>query len=88
MNVIPASSYDTKRFDYVQYDQEAQDKQTMFKSLFLSLAAHAETCLDAGRAKAHVLTKLEEAYMWIGKAIRDEQVAKRTAELHEQRSNE
>lgn len=26
-----------------------------------------------GRAKALAITKLEEAYMWVGKALRDEQ---------------
>jgi hypothetical protein len=36
-----------------------------------------------------VLTKLEEAYMWIGKAIRDEQIERNSkAELQESRGHE
>ena len=76
------------RFDYVKYDQTATLKQGMFKEMFQTVDETIEKELKNSRAKALVLTKLEEAYMWIGKAIRDEQIELRKAELQEERSNE
>lgn len=64
------------RFDYVKYDSSASDKQAAFKEAFENIEAGIEGRLMTGRAKALVLTHLEEAYMWIGKAIRDEQIAR------------
>lgn len=80
--------FTTNRFDYVAYDQEAAAKQAQMKDKFVELTSLIEANLYGGRAKALVLTKLEEAYMWIGKAIRDEQVDKRGATLQENRGNE
>ena len=34
-----------------------------------------EASLMPGRAKSLALTKLEECYMWIGKGLRDHQIA-------------
>jgi hypothetical protein len=76
------------RFDYVRYDAEAQKTQAEFKAAFEKLEALTDSGLKNGRAKSLALTKLEEAYMWVGKAIRDEQVAKRTAELLEERADD
>jgi hypothetical protein len=76
------------RFDYVAYDQVAAEKQAEAKELFRKMEHFAETRLNNGRAKSLVFTKLEEAYMWVGKAIRDEQVAERSAVLQEQRNAE
>jgi len=40
------------------------------------------------RAKALAITKLEEVYMWIGKAIRDDQIKRNgSAELQEERKD-
>lgn len=76
------------RFDYVKYDGIAQTTQESCKDLFGQLEKYVEASLVNGRAKALVLTKLEEAYMWIGKAIRDEQIARNgCAELQEERKN-
>ncbi len=74
------------RFDYVAYDEAAATLQAAFKRAFIALEDQVEG-LANGRAKALVMTKLEEAYMWVGKAIRDDQVANRTAPLQEARSN-
>jgi hypothetical protein len=75
------------RFDYIAYDDEAKELQSEFKALF----AKVEFQIDAfppGRAKALALTALEESYMWVGKAIRDGQIARNgDAELEEGRSN-
>jgi hypothetical protein len=77
------------RFDYVKYDQFAQEKQVSFKEKFSFLAKMVEEDLSNGRAKALVLTKLEESYMWVGKAIRDEQIEQgRDAPLLEERGKE
>jgi hypothetical protein len=77
------------RFSYVKYDECAILDQAEFKRSFESLERLTEDRLSNGRAKALVLTKLEEAYMWVGKAIRDEQI-ERTGKIDEQpeRNNE
>lgn len=67
------------RFDYVRYDEIAIAKQGDFKSNFEALAALTNATLPEGRAKSLVMTKLEEAYMWVGKGLRDEQVQREEA---------
>ena len=62
------------RFDYVKYDEKAKEDQERFKELFTDVEADVCTRLVSARAKALVFTKLEEAYMWLGKAIRDDQL--------------
>jgi hypothetical protein len=62
------------RFDYVEYDERSKDLQAMFKADFKNVEWKISN-LEEGRAKALALTALEEAYMWVGKAIRDEQIA-------------
>jgi hypothetical protein len=76
------------RFDYVKYDDHAQTNQEAFKSMFKELEIHVANSLPAGRAQSLVLTKLEEAYMWVGKAIRDQQISRGgSAQSQEQRTN-
>ncbi len=49
---------------------------------------HIVSGLNPGRAASLVRTKLEEAYMWVGKAIRDEQIARNgSAPLQEGRKD-
>lgn len=64
----------SNRFDYVKYDVIATAQQASCKELMLPIAKYIEAALESSRAKALALTKLEEAYMWIGKAIRDDQI--------------
>lgn len=64
----------TTRFDYVKYDEEAVKKQSIIKESFMAIDNLVAKVLPEGRAKSLVFTKLEEAYMWTGKAIRDEQI--------------
>lgn len=74
-------------FDYVKYDEQAQGQQAFYKTKFEELHNVVQS-LEPGRAKALAMTKLEEAYMWVGKALRDEQIARNgKAELQEERSN-
>ena len=61
------------RFSYVKYDTQATAQQAKFKQAFENLEIMIDS-LAAGRSKSLVLTKLEEAYMWIGKSIRDDQI--------------
>jgi hypothetical protein len=75
------------RFDYVKYDDTAQGKQEEFKSQFKTLEGMANAMMPDGRAKSIFMTKIEEAYMWAGKALRDEQVYGRRAVLQENRCN-
>lgn len=77
------------RFDYVKYDEHAVSIQNAFKDKFIELEAMTMMNVTAPRSKALVLTKLEEAYMWVGKAIRDDQISRNgTAELQEERNDE
>ena len=63
------------RFDYVKYDAKSIAIQDEMKARFVFLEQSLSDLKD-GRAKSLILTKLEEAYMWIGKAIRDDQIAR------------
>lgn len=75
----------TKKFDYVAYDALSQEQQVFFKNTMLQLVASIET-LDAPYANSLAVVKLEEAYMWIGKAIRDAQIKRNGgAALQEER---
>jgi hypothetical protein len=76
------------RFDYVAYDDTAQEQQKLFKEKFQHLEASVGA-LGQGRAQSLILTKLEEAYMWVGKAVRDEQIKRNgSAPLQEGRGKE
>jgi hypothetical protein len=76
------------RFDYVKYDAEALELSTNFKFTMTTLEDKIDILLKSPRAKALALTKLEECYMWVGKAIRDDQVERnKETELQEERSN-
>lgn len=63
------------KFDYVKYDEQAESQQAFYKEKFIGLDSVIES-LESGRAKSLALTALEEAYMWVGKALRDEQIAR------------
>ena len=61
------------RFDYIKYNETTAALQQAFKEKFVDLESSIEA-LKPGRAKALCLTALEEAYMWVGKALRDQQI--------------
>lgn len=76
------------RFDYVKYDPIAATQQLGAKNLSTELEQFIEVQLKPGRAKSLAITKLEEVYMWIGKAIRDDQIARNgSADLQEGRND-
>lgn len=71
----------SQRFSYVKYDAQSVAAQETLKGQFEVL----ETLVDAlpnGRAKSLVMTHLEEAYMWTGKAIRDAQIERDSQVAH------
>ena len=75
------------RFDYVAYDATAKELQANFKTLFEVLAKALEE-LGPNRPTSLALTALEESYMWVGKAIRDNQIERNgSADLEEGRSD-
>ena len=63
------------RFDYIKYDDMSLLQQGLFKEKITALEEDI-TKVFTGRSGSIALTKLEECYMWIGKAIRDEQIAR------------
>lgn len=73
----------TNRFDYIKYDNETLEKQKEFKEKFQELEKMIDQ-LKNGRSKSLIYTSLEESYMWVGKALRDQQITK---DLQEERSN-
>lgn len=78
----------SSRFDYVAYDKDAMIQQLSLKKAFQIVEGMVDN-LAGGRARSIVYTKLEEAYMWCGKAIRDEQLSRNgSAPLQEERNNE
>lgn len=64
----------SNRFSYIRYNEESVAKQEAFKAMFEAIEGYTDKNLMEGRAKSLLLTALEEAYMWSGKAIRDEQM--------------
>lgn len=71
----------SQRFSDVKYDEKATELQEAFKGSFERLELMGADLLE-GRAKSLFLTALEEAYMWVGKAIRDEQITRGSQPQH------
>lgn len=65
----------TSRFDHVRYDEVSGALRSEAKDLMIQVESFVGK-LGSGRAQSLAITKLEEVYMWIGKSIRDLQVAR------------
>ena len=68
----------TKRFDYVKYDENTTRLSESFKRMYSELAEPVEGLevdKTARREQALALTKLEESFMWVGKMLRNNQIA-------------
>lgn len=75
------------RFDYVKYDQPRVESQSAFKEICTELEEMIENHIESKRAKKLALTALEVCYMWIGKGLRDDQIAANgSAPLQEERT--
>lgn len=72
----------SQRFSYVKYDEQSIQKQETFKQMFEAIEDYANLALTDSRPKSLLMTALEEAYMWTGKAIRDEQIARDSQTAH------
>lgn len=63
-------------FDKIQYDEEAVLKSQMLKAKMENILDFMERKLIESRARSIVKSKLEEAFMWAGKAIKDDQIVR------------
>jgi hypothetical protein len=69
------------RYDYVKYDDHSIALSADYKKRFeeleaalnLDLSSNTASIARTGRSLSVAMTKLEEAFMWVGKAIRDKQ---------------
>ena len=62
------------RFDYVEFDASSQNASDDLRQRFQKIE-ELIVGLGPGRSVALALTHLEECYMWVGKSIRDAQLA-------------
>jgi len=63
----------TSRFEYVDYDGPSAAISGSIRKTAVAME-RAINQLPDGRPKSLALTKLEESFMWAGKAIRDKQL--------------
>lgn len=73
------------RFNYVRYDEQSAKQQEQAKALCEQMEAFIESLKvtsNGSRPISLALTALEETYMWIGKAIRDNQVERGSMAEH------
>lgn len=81
----------SSRFDYIKYDDRAQIAQEKAKVQVTKLERMINEDLghiSGDLEKKFAIQKLEECYMWIGKAIRNDQIARNgSAPLQEERTN-
>lgn len=61
------------RFDYIKYDQHAQDLSDMFKQRFVELEGYIMNT-PASTYRMWAIGALETCFMYIGKCIRDDQL--------------
>lgn len=64
------------RFANIQYDSVSAEQADKARELCQNLEFLIDG-LGAGRSQALAMTHLEESYMWIGKAIKEEQLRQR-----------
>lgn len=75
-------------FSYVKYDEDSIQQQEKAKKMCEEMEQFIDS-LGKGRPQSLALTALEETYMWIGKAIRDNQIARGSQVEHvAERTNE
>ena len=65
--------FDKGSFDCIKYDEKSIATQGIFKEKCEEME-FAIRILQNGRERDMALIKIEECYMWIGKAIRDGQI--------------
>jgi hypothetical protein len=65
-----------KRLAYVRYDERSVAVQEHFRVLHSAILVGLRTLLPPSAANTLAARQVEVAYMWIGKAIRDAQIAR------------
>lgn len=76
------------RFDYVKYDEISISRQAHAKEMVEAVEHAISSGVQSPRYGALAKTALEECYFWIGKGIRDDQLARnKNSELQEERNN-
>lgn len=76
------------RFSYIRYDESSTKQSEEAKDLCEQMESFINS-LGAGRPQSLALTSLEETFMWIGKAIRDNQLQRDSQTEHiAERTNE
>lgn len=61
---------------YIEFDSVSVENHSHFREAFHELESAIERLLVSERPKAIVIQKLEEAYMWVGKTILKDQLAR------------
>lgn len=61
------------RFDHIQYSEKSKQLSNQFKTISEQYEALINE-LPNSREKSLALTKLEECFMWVGKALRNIQI--------------
>jgi len=60
--------------NYLKYDQRSTLASEFLKKEFEQMTRNIDIMLKDSREKALIMTNLEIAYMWTGKAIRNDQI--------------
>jgi hypothetical protein len=75
-------------FDYIKFDKQSTANQASIKEVFTTLETVILHKLNHSRYRALAITALEEAYSWVGKAVREDQLKRGGEnELEEKRSD-
>lgn len=70
------------RFSFVKYDAHSITTHENLKKRFEDIEDVLAAGLPASRERSLCITHLEEAFMWAGKAIRDEQISRNPETKH------
>lgn len=63
----------TTKLDYVKWDFQSEALQQSLKKFYQQIETMIDEELQESREKSLTLTKLEESWMWLGKAIKVDQ---------------
>jgi hypothetical protein len=69
------------KFDYVEWDENSQLICDDLKGRVEELDAMILTMLGHSRERFLAVTKLEECFMWLGKAIRSDQLKRMSKDV-------
>lgn len=64
--------------DSIPYDDTSKQLYSELRILFGRAEAGAMMNLSGGRYKKHALLALEESFLWVGKALKDDQLKRET----------